>query len=108
MPRPLDHGSRFGHAVLMLDDLRLDAIAVATRQRDGDAAVALTGLMLAEEVGEAIQQLRRLLSYARQPARPDEVGAELADVVIAAAVVARLVGVDVSQHIDQKLGEGVR
>jgi len=45
----------------MIDDLRLDAIAAATRQRDGDAAVTLTGLMLAEEAGEAIQQLRRLL-----------------------------------------------
>lgn len=41
----------------MIGDLRLDAIAAATRQRDGDAAVTLTGLMLADKAGEAIQQL---------------------------------------------------
>lgn len=95
----------------MIDDPRLDAIALAAlaaRQREGDAAATLTGLMLAEEVGEAIQLLRRLLGNARQPARSDKVGAELADVVITAVVLARLVDVDLSNHIDQKLEEGVR
>ena len=92
----------------MLTDARLDAIAAAARQRDGDRAALLIGLMLAEETGEAVQQLRRLLGHARQSAEPDEVGAELADVVITAAVLARLIGVDLSQHVNEKLDEGVR
>ncbi len=37
-----------------MDDERLGAIAQATRRRDGDCAATLVGLMLAEEVGEAI------------------------------------------------------
>jgi len=36
------------------------------------------------------------------------VGAELADVVISAAVLALLLDVDLSSHIEQKLTEGVR
>jgi len=92
----------------MMDDERLDAIAQAIRRRDGDCAATLVGLMLAEEVGEAIQQLRRVLGHARQPAGPEDVGAELADVVISAAVLARLLDVDLSPHIEQKLAEGVR
>lgn len=77
-----------GQAGPMLDDSRLDDIATAARQRDGDSVTTLIGLMLADEVGEAAQQLRRLLGHARQPARPDDVAAELADVVITAAVLA--------------------
>lgn len=67
MPGPLDQRSRFPQSGLKIGDLRLDAIAAATRQRDGDAAVTLTGLMLADKAGEAIQQLWRLLGL-RPPA----------------------------------------
>ncbi len=64
--------------------------------------------MLAEEVGEAIQQLRRVLGHARQPAGPEGMGAELADAVISAAVLARLLDEDLSSRIEQKLAEGAR
>jgi NTP pyrophosphatase (non-canonical NTP hydrolase) len=92
----------------MLTDARLDEIAAAVWQRDGDQAPLLIGLMLAEETGESVQQLRRLLGHARQTAEPADVGAELADIVITAAVLARLIGVDLSHHIAAKLDEGVR
>jgi hypothetical protein len=54
----------------MLDDPRLDQIAQAIRRRDGEAAPLLIGLMLAEEAGESLQQLRRLLGHARRSTLP--------------------------------------
>lgn len=92
----------------MINDPRLDEIAQSLRHREGDDALLVTGLMLAEEAGEAVQQLRRHLGRARQSATPSEVGAELADVIIVAAVLARLLDVSLADHVDAKLAEGVR
>jgi len=92
----------------VIDDERLDQIATALRHREGEKAELVTSLMLAEEAGEAVQQLRRHLGHARRPATPSDVGAELADVVIVAAVLARLLDVDLAEHVDAKLAEGVR
>lgn len=92
----------------VIEDPRIDEIARATRRREGDAAAVLTGLMLAEEAGEAVQQLRRHLGHARTAATGDDVGAELADVVITAAVLAQLLDIDLSRAIEAKLREGAR
>lgn len=92
----------------MLDDPRLDAIAQAHAERTGSEAVLLAALLLAEETGEAVQQTRRLLGRARQPATAADVAAELADVVISAALLARLLDVDLGAAVDAKLGLGVR
>lgn len=101
-------GSRVGRNDTMLTDTRLDEIALAASERGREHAPLLTGLMLAEETGEAIQKLRRYLGHARQRAAPDDVAAELADVVITAAVLARLLRTDLAQHVADKLAEGVR
>jgi len=48
--------------------------------------VLLAALLLAEETGEAVQQVRRLIGNARRSATADDVGAELADVLISAGM----------------------
>lgn len=94
---------------MLTDDPRLDAIADAHQQRTGPAHdVLLAALLLAEEAGEAVQQVRRLLGHARKQATASDVAAELADVVISAAVLARLLDVDLERAVDAKLALGVR
>lgn len=92
----------------MINDPRLDDIAMAARLRDGENALMVAGLMLAEEAGEAVQQLRRYLGRARRSATQTDVAEELADVAIVVGVLARLLAVDLGQHIDAKLAEGSR
>jgi NTP pyrophosphatase (non-canonical NTP hydrolase) len=92
----------------VINDRRIETIAQATRARAGSSAVLETALMLAEESGEAIQQLRRHLGLARRSATVDEVGAELADVAIVACVLSRLLGIDLDQAVSTKLDEGIR
>lgn len=86
----------------MLRDPRLDAIADAHRERTGAEAVLLAALLLAEESGEAVQQTRRFMGRARSAATAADVGAELADVVVSAAVLARLLDVDLGQAVDEQ------
>jgi NTP pyrophosphatase (non-canonical NTP hydrolase) len=94
---------------MLTDDPRLRAIVDAHRRRTGDAdVVLLSALLLAEEAGEAVQQVRRLMGHARQQATTLDVAAELADVVISAAILARLLDVDLDRAIDEKLAIGVR
>lgn len=92
----------------MLRDPRLDAIADAHRARTGDEAVLLATLLLAEETGEVVQQTRRFMGRARRTATAADVGAELADVLISAAILARLLDVDLEEGVDAKLSLGIR
>jgi NTP pyrophosphatase (non-canonical NTP hydrolase) len=92
----------------MFGDARLDAIADAHRARTGDEAVLLAALLLAEETGEAVQQTRRFMGRARSTATAADVGAELADVVISAAILARHLDVDLGQAVEAKLSLGIR
>jgi NTP pyrophosphatase (non-canonical NTP hydrolase) len=92
----------------MIDDSRLDDIARAVLLRENQDAMLVTGLMLAEEAGEAVQRLRRYLGRARRSATAADAGAELADIAIATAVLARLLNVDLAGHIEAKLAEGTR
>jgi NTP pyrophosphatase (non-canonical NTP hydrolase) len=92
----------------VFDDQRLIEIVDALRAREGGSSVIVSALMLAEETGEAVQAVRRNLGHARRSASPVEVCQELADVVISAAIIARLMGVDLAGAIDAKLGLGVR
>jgi NTP pyrophosphatase (non-canonical NTP hydrolase) len=68
----------------------------------------LAALLLAEETGEAVQQVRRFMGRARKQATALDVAAELADVVISAAILARLLDVDLNRSIDDKLAMGIR
>ncbi len=89
-------------------DQRLDNIVRAHRQRTGEQSVLVCGLLLAEETGEAIQQLRRFAGHARSTVTIDDVVAELADVVISASILARLLDVDLDGAVSRKLDLGVR
>jgi NTP pyrophosphatase (non-canonical NTP hydrolase) len=92
----------------VFDDVRLREIADASRERTGGQSLLLAGLLLAEESGEAVQQLRRFLGAARSSATAEDVAAELADVAICVGVLARLLDVDLAQHVAAKLDLGVR
>lgn len=48
------------------------------------------------------------MGRARSAATAGDVGAELADVVISAAILARLLGVDLSEAVEAKLSLGIR
>lgn len=87
----------------MFDDDRLHHIAAELRHRHGDDGLITNALCMAEEMGEAIQQIRRYLGLARSTATLDQVGEEMADVVISTAVTARLMGVDLAAQVDAKL-----
>jgi NTP pyrophosphatase (non-canonical NTP hydrolase) len=89
-------------------DPRIAAIADAHEQRTGASSAMIAGLLVAEEAGEAVQQLRRHLGHARRGATADDVGAELADIVISAALLAKLLGTDLAMHVNAKLAIGVR
>jgi NTP pyrophosphatase (non-canonical NTP hydrolase) len=92
----------------MINDGRIESIALATRAQAGSSAELETALMLAEESGEAIQQLRRHLGLARRSATVDEVAAELADVAIVVCVLSRLLDIDLDLAMSRKLDEGIR
>ncbi len=87
----------------MLDDQRIAKIAENVRARNGDLAPVLNALCMAEEMGEAVQQIRRHEGHARRPATCDEVGEEMADVIISTAVTAQLMGIDLGAHVRAKL-----
>lgn len=86
-----------------LADDRLDAAAADLQHRNGDAAPMLLGLMLAEEVADAVQQLHRFFDPHTPAAALNDLGAELADVVITVSVLARLVGIDLGEQINHQL-----
>ena len=74
----------------MLDDNRLDQLTAHHRRRAGDTYVLANARCMAEEMGEAIQQIRRYLGLARSNAT-----------VTRSAK--RWPGVDLAAHIDARL-----
>lgn len=79
-----------------------------TAPGQGDEAVLVAALLLAEEAGETVQQTRRFMGQGGRSATAEEVGADLSDVVISAAILARLLGVDLSEAVGAKLRLGIR
>lgn len=92
----------------MLFDERLTDAAADLVERAGDSAPMLVGLMLAEEVSDAIAQLQRFFRPGAPVVGIDELGAELADVVVIAALLARLVGADLEASVDERLNVRAR
>jgi NTP pyrophosphatase (non-canonical NTP hydrolase) len=89
---------------LIATDPRIAALADGLRQRDGMDSLTDTGLRLAEGSGEAVHRLRRALSAGLDRQNSLEVGDQLAEVMIAAAILARQLGVDLDRAIEGKLG----
>jgi NTP pyrophosphatase (non-canonical NTP hydrolase) len=77
--------------------------ALKARGGDRDTAVLVNALCMAEEMSEAVQEIRRHLGHARRPATLDQVAEEMADVVIATLVTADLLGIDMAAAINHKL-----
>jgi NTP pyrophosphatase (non-canonical NTP hydrolase) len=89
---------------LIATDPRIVALADGLRERDGEDALTDTGLRLAESSGESLKCLRRAMSRGLGFQAPADVGDQLAELVIAAAILARQLGVDLDKQIEAKLG----
>jgi len=89
---------------LTATDPRIIALADGLRDRDREDALTDTGLRLAESSGESLKCLRRTMNQGFGFRPPDEVGDQLAEVVISAAILARQLGIDLDQQIEAKLG----
>jgi NTP pyrophosphatase (non-canonical NTP hydrolase) len=92
---------------LIATDPRIAALADGLRQRDGLDSLTDTGLRLAETSGEAVHRLRRALNAGLERQVSAEVGDQLAEVTIAAAILARQLGLDLDRAIEAKLGRPV-
>lgn len=93
---------------LIATDPRIAALADGLRQRDGLESLTDTGLRLAEASGESVRRLRRALGNNLDRASTAEVGDQLAEVMIAAAILARQLGVDLDRAVEQRLGTSRR
>jgi NTP pyrophosphatase (non-canonical NTP hydrolase) len=89
---------------LIATDPRIIGLADGLRERDREDALTDTALRLAESSGESLKCLRRAVSQGLGFRAPDDVAAQLAEVVIAAAILARQLGIDLDQQIEAKLG----
>ncbi len=67
-------------------------------------ALTDTALRLVESSGESVKGLRLAMSEGLGFGAPDEVGGQLAEVMIAAAILARQLGVDLDKQVEAKLG----
>jgi NTP pyrophosphatase (non-canonical NTP hydrolase) len=89
---------------LIATDPRIMALADGLRDRDGEDALTDTALRLAESSGESLKCLRRAIGEGLGFQPSNDVGDQLAEVVISAAILARQLGVDLDQQIEGKLG----
>jgi NTP pyrophosphatase (non-canonical NTP hydrolase) len=89
---------------LIATDPRIVALADGLRERDGEDALTDTALRLAEGSGESVKVLRLAMSKGLGFGAPDELGGQLAEVLIAAAILARQLGVDLEKQVEAKLG----
>jgi hypothetical protein len=89
---------------MVATDPRIVALADGLRERDGEDCLTNTALRLVESSGGSVKTLRRAMSQGLGLKTNDDTGAQLAEVVIAAAILARQLGVDLDQQIEAKLG----
>jgi NTP pyrophosphatase (non-canonical NTP hydrolase) len=89
---------------MVTTDPRIMALADGLRERDGEDCLTDTALRLVESSGESVKTLRRVMSQGRGVKTNDDIGTQLAEVVIAAAILARQLGVDLDQQVETKLG----
>jgi hypothetical protein len=84
-------------------DPRIIALADGRRQRDGEESLTATAMLLAEGSGESLKKLRQHVAD-RTQASAYEVADQLGGVVIAAAILARQLGMPLDHVIETKLG----
>lgn len=89
---------------LIATDPRIIALADGLRDRDREDALTDTGLRLAESSGESLKCLRQAMNQGLGFRAPADVGDQIAEVVISAAILARQLGIDLDQQIEAKLG----
>jgi NTP pyrophosphatase (non-canonical NTP hydrolase) len=89
---------------MVATDPRIVALADGLRERDGQDSLTDTALRLVESSGESVKGLRRAMSQGLGFSAPEDVGAQLADVVITAAILARQLGIDLDKQVEGKLG----
>lgn len=89
---------------MVATDPRIMALADGLRERDGEDSLTDTALRLVESSGESVKGLRQAMSQGLGFSAPEDVGEQLAGVVIAAAILARQLGVDLDKHVEGKLG----
>jgi NTP pyrophosphatase (non-canonical NTP hydrolase) len=85
-------------------DPRIIALADGRRQRDGEESLTASAMLLAEGSGESLKRLRQHLADQGARASAYEVADQLGEVVIAAAVLARQLGMSLDRVIETKLG----
>jgi hypothetical protein len=85
-------------------DPRIIALADGRRQRDGEESLTATAMLLAEGAGESLKKLRQHIAAQGAQAPAYEVAEQLGQVVIAAAILARQLGMPLDQVIATKLG----
>lgn len=86
-----------------LEEIAGDLIAALEENRPDQADVRHYALCFAEEAGEFIGAYRRYAGIARRAGSPEEVGDELADVLITASTVAVALGIDIEEAVKRKL-----
>ena len=89
---------------MITTDPRIAALADGLRHRDGADSLTDTALRLAESSGESVRRLRRAMNAGLDRGTRAAVGDELAEVMIAAAVLARQLGIDLDRQVTDKLG----
>lgn len=68
-------------------------------------AVLVNAVCMAEETGEAVKEIRRLLGFARTQGSRKRCAQELADVIISTYVTADMLGFDLDAEVAEKLEE---
>jgi len=89
---------------MVATDPRIMALADGLRERDGEDCLTDSALRLVENSGESVRTLRRAMSQGLAFRTNDDIGAQLAHVVIAAAILARQLGIDLDKQVEAKLG----
>ena len=91
-------------------DLQLEARALnvnmGLNRRPGitdENAMDVQALCVAEEAGEMVGAYRRYTGRARRTGTREELEHEIADVLITAAVLAEMLGIDIDKAVDDKL-----
>lgn len=79
------------------------SIAEKVALKFGDHAVMYQAVVVAEECGEALKEVRRYKGHGRTGSTRGLVASELADIVIATDVLARLMDIDLEEEIEFKL-----
>lgn len=89
----------------MTDEIHssLDAIATRVGVKFGEQAVMYQAFVVAEEVGELLKEIRRYKGHGRTGSSIGLVETELADVIISAEVLGRLLNSDLEEVVAWKL-----